>query len=59
MTVSEIAMQLDTSRRAGKSKMKVARTAIGYVSLWRDKARWRRVAERASTRGPTIPDLST
>jgi dolichol-phosphate mannosyltransferase len=48
MTVSEVAMQLDTSRRAGKSKMKVARTAVGYVTLWRDKARWKRAVQRSS-----------
>lgn len=48
MSVSEIAMKLDTSRRAGKSKMKVARTALGYVSLWRDKGAWQREAERSS-----------
>jgi dolichol-phosphate mannosyltransferase len=40
MTVSEVAMQLDTSRRAGKSKMKVARTAVGYLTLWLAKNRW-------------------
>jgi dolichol-phosphate mannosyltransferase len=51
MTVSEIAMQLDTSRRAGKSKMKVARTAVGYVTLWRDKTRWRRTAEHLAEPG--------
>lgn len=46
MSVSEVAMKLDSSRRAGKSKMKVARTALGYVTLWREKTMWRRVAER-------------
>ncbi|MDF3065691.1 MAG: family 2 glycosyl transferase [Polyangiaceae bacterium] len=45
MSVSEVAMKLDTSRRAGKSKMKVARTALGYLTLWREKALWRRSAE--------------
>ena len=48
MSVSEIAMQLDTSRRAGKSKMRVARTALGYVTLWWEKGRWRQDAERAA-----------
>jgi glycosyltransferase involved in cell wall biosynthesis len=42
--ISEIAMRLDTSQRVGKSKMKVARTALGYLTLWREKPRWRRVA---------------
>jgi hypothetical protein len=41
MSVSEVAMKLDTSRRAGKSKMKIARTALGYVTLWWEKDRWR------------------
>lgn len=45
MTVSEVAMKLDTSQRAGKSKMKVARTALGYITLWRDKAQWRRTVD--------------
>jgi dolichol-phosphate mannosyltransferase len=51
MSVSEVAMKLDTSQRAGKSKMKVARTALGYVTLWREKAEWRRTAECASQAG--------
>jgi dolichol-phosphate mannosyltransferase len=38
--ISEIAMVLDTSLRAGKSKMKVLRTGVGYLTLWRDKRRW-------------------
>jgi dolichol-phosphate mannosyltransferase len=40
MTISEIAMVLDTSQRAGKSKMKIVRTILGYLSLWGDKGRW-------------------
>jgi dolichol-phosphate mannosyltransferase len=47
MSISEVAMKLDTSRRAGKSKMKVARTAFGYVTLWLDKGHWRQAANRA------------
>jgi dolichol-phosphate mannosyltransferase len=49
MTVSEVAMKLDTSRRAGKSKMKVARTALGYLTLWREKSQWRRAAEAGTS----------
>jgi dolichol-phosphate mannosyltransferase len=45
MPVSEVAMKLDTSRRAGKSKMKVARTARGYVTLWWEKSKWRAVVK--------------
>lgn len=44
MTVSEVAMKLDTSRRAGTSKMKIARTAMGYMTLWWEKDRWRDAA---------------
>jgi len=49
MSVSEVAMRLDTSRRAGKSKMKVARTALGYVTLWWEKSAWRQVAEQTGS----------
>lgn len=40
-SISEVAMTLDTSRRVGKSKMRVVRTALGYLTLMKDKARWR------------------
>ncbi len=50
MTVSEVAMKLDTSRRVGKSKMKVARTAFGYVTLWWEKSQWQDAAKRAGAR---------
>ena len=53
MTVSEVAMKLDTSRRAGKSKMKVARTALGYITLWQAKGQWRKIARRSGERGAT------
>ena len=39
--ISEVAMLLDTSRRAGKSKMKILRTIRGYFSLWTEKNKWR------------------
>lgn len=39
-TISEVAMVLDTSQRVGKSKMRIARTAFNYVTLWKDKGRW-------------------
>ncbi|MGZ5698056.1 MAG: glycosyltransferase family 2 protein [Usitatibacter sp.] len=38
--ISEVAMQLDSSLRKGKSKMKVMRTIVGYLALWRCKPRW-------------------
>jgi dolichol-phosphate mannosyltransferase len=40
LAISEVAMQLDSSLRKGKSKMKVVRTIFGYLSLWRCKAAW-------------------
>lgn len=40
LTISEVAMQLDSSRRKGKSKMKIVRTIRGYLSLWRSKSGW-------------------
>lgn len=39
--ISEIAMQLDTSRRVGKSKMKVLLTIRGYFSLYGDVNHWK------------------
>jgi dolichol-phosphate mannosyltransferase len=48
ISISEIAMLLDTSRRVGKSKMKILRTIIGYLSLWKDKRRWRAMVEDVS-----------
>lgn len=44
LTISEVPMLLDTSRRAGKSKMKIIRTIRGYLTLLSDKNRWRRMA---------------
>jgi glycosyltransferase involved in cell wall biosynthesis len=40
ITISEVPMVLDTSRRLGRSKMKVLRTIAGYLLLWQDKRRW-------------------
>ena len=40
VTISEVAMVLDSSRRKGKSKMKVLRTIFGYLALWRCKRAW-------------------
>ncbi len=44
MTISEVAMVLDTSRRLGKSKMKVMRTIRSYLTLFLDRGRWVRQA---------------
>ena len=40
MGIAEVPMVLDTSRRAGKSKMKLMRTARGYLAVYRLKRRW-------------------
>ena len=40
LSISEVAMRLDSSKRKGKSKMKILRTIRGYLSLWRSKADW-------------------
>lgn len=40
LSISEVAMQLDSSRRKGKSKMKIFKTIRGYLSLWRSKRDW-------------------
>jgi dolichol-phosphate mannosyltransferase len=46
-TISEVAMLLDTSRRAGRSKMRILRTVRGYLALWRYRRRWRELAANA------------
>jgi dolichol-phosphate mannosyltransferase len=38
--ISEVPMLLDTSRRVGKSKMKIMRTILGYLTIWKDRRRW-------------------
>jgi len=40
MTISEVPMVLDTSRRIGASKLKLWRTMLGYLALYRLKRRW-------------------
>lgn len=47
LTISEVAMLLDSSRRKGKSKMKLMRTIMGYLALWRYKQGWTRQLESA------------
>ena len=41
MTISEVPMVLDAGRRVGKSKMKLMRTGLGYLTLFKRKAAWR------------------
>ncbi|HNO25757.1 MAG TPA: hypothetical protein PKK94_22435, partial [Leptospiraceae bacterium] len=40
-SVSEVAMKLDTSLRAGKSKMKVMKTIRGYLRLFTLAGKWK------------------
>ena len=47
ITISEVAMVLDSSRRKGKSKMKVLRTIRGYLVLWRYKQGWLDALQKA------------
>ena len=46
LTISEVAMRLDSSKRKGASKMKIMRTIFGYMALWGAKARWVKQAAR-------------
>jgi dolichol-phosphate mannosyltransferase len=39
-TISEVPMVLDTSRRVGRSKMRILRTIFGYLTMVRDRGRW-------------------
>ena len=41
MSISEVAMVLDAKRRDGSSKMRVLRTGLGYLGLFRRKRAWR------------------
>lgn len=45
MSISEVAMQLDSSRRQGKSKMRQLRTIKGYLTLLLQKPYWQLMAE--------------
>jgi dolichol-phosphate mannosyltransferase len=46
MSLSEVAMELDSSLRKGKSKMKFLRTIKGYLALWSHKQGWIEKLER-------------
>jgi dolichol-phosphate mannosyltransferase len=43
-TISEIPMILDANQRVGKSKMKIIRTILGYLRVWKYRKRWRELA---------------
>src|SRR4051812_14506985 len=51
ITISEVAMVLDSSRRKGKSKMKLVRTILGYLTLWRYKGGWSSISLRTAASG--------
>jgi dolichol-phosphate mannosyltransferase len=40
ISISEVPMILDSSRRVGKSKMRIMRTGLGYLALFRGRRRW-------------------
>ena len=46
LPISEVAMQLDSSLRRGKSKMKILRTIRGYLTLWFRKSAWQKTVLR-------------
>jgi len=46
MTISEVPLVLDTRARVGKSHMRVAKTILGYLSLWSLKNKWLNQANR-------------
>jgi dolichol-phosphate mannosyltransferase len=48
LSISEVAMQLDSSLSQGKSKMRIFRTVRGYLTLWFRKSSWEEMIVRAS-----------
>jgi dolichol-phosphate mannosyltransferase len=44
MSISEVPMTLDAGQRIGKSKMRITKTGLGYLRLFRLRRRWRAVA---------------
>ncbi|MBI2756929.1 MAG: glycosyltransferase family 2 protein [Chloroflexi bacterium] len=47
-TISEVPMVLDTSLRAGSTKMRIGRTIVGYVGLYGHLGHWRTQCSRTS-----------
>jgi dolichol-phosphate mannosyltransferase len=47
LPISEVAMQLDSGRRKGKSKMKIMKTIRGYLTLWSRKQSWQALVQQA------------
>lgn len=44
-TISEVEFRLDWSVRQGKSKMKIVRTAIGYLRVFSSRRRWQKASQ--------------
>jgi dolichol-phosphate mannosyltransferase len=57
-TISEVPMVLDTSRRKGKSKMKLAKTIMGFLVLMSYKRRWIDAASRPASATSQISPIS-
>lgn len=49
--LTEVPMILDTSRRVGRSKMKILRTILGYLTMAKDRRRWCRSQTRKMLTG--------
>jgi len=47
LPLSEVAMELDSSLRKGRSKMKFLRTITGYLVLWHYKKEWMKKLENS------------
>ena len=56
--ISEVPMVLDTSRRIGASKMRIAKTIRGYLVLFSHKRRWSARAARSAGLGGDAGRLS-
>ena len=50
ITISEVPMVLDTKARVGKSRMKISRTIVGYVTLWFLRKKWVDIAGKKPDR---------
>ena len=57
-TISEVPMVLDTSRRKGKSKMKLLKTIMGFLVLFSCKRRWIAAATRPVSSASQISPVS-
>jgi dolichol-phosphate mannosyltransferase len=56
--ISEVPMVLDSSRRVGRSKMKLLRTIRGYLTMVKDRRRWCRPETRRTFAGLSIDSVA-